>query len=195
MAKMVLGNLLVSNLTGGENKTPVENMIAFVGCIADFITSNVTLVGTFTGATTTTPPVPITAVPTIDAIDASAMKGLAATIVPAPPAPGSDGSAEWMAWIMQLYAAIATGVLFMGTSITPTPPIPAFPTMISPTWSRNDLKAVVESGSSDVFGDCMDALANGIVKDLSLNFIKTVPGIYPGNFIGVATITSANIVN
>ena len=195
MAKTVLGNLLVSNLTGGVNKTPVENMIAFVGCIADFITSNVTLTGTFTGATTSVPPVPITAAPTIDAVDASAMKGLAATIVPVPPAEGSDGSAEWMAWIMQVYAAIATGVLFTGTSITPTPPIPAFPTMISPTWSRNDLKAVVEGESSDVFGDCMVVMANGIVNDLKLNFIKTVPGIYPGNFIGVATITSGNIIN
>lgn len=195
MAKTVLGNLLVSKLVGGENKTPIENMIAFVGCIADFITSNVTLIGTFTGATTTTPPVPITAAPTIDAVDASIMKGLGATIVPVPPAAGSDGSAEWMAWVIQLYSTIATGVLFTGTSTTPTPPIPAFPTMITPTWSRNDLKAVVEGGSSDVQGDCMDTIANGIVNDLNINFVKAVPGTYPGGFIGVTTITKANIIN
>jgi hypothetical protein len=195
MAKTVLGNLLVSKLVGGENKTPIENMIAFVGCIADFITSNVTLIGSFTGATTTTPPVPITAAPTTDAVNASIMKGLGATIVPVPPAEGSDGSAEWMAWVIQLYSTIATGVLFTGTSTTPTPPIPAFPTMITPTWSRNDLKAVVEGGSSDVQGDCMDTIANGIVNDLNINFVKAVPGTYPGGFIGVTTITKANIIN
>lgn len=195
MAKTILGNLLVSNLIGGENKTPVENMIAFVGCIADFISANVTLMGSFTGATTTTPPVPISGAPTIDAVDASTMKGLAASILPSPPAEGSDGNAEWTAWVTQLYSAIATGVLFIGTSITPAPPIPAFPTMVSPTWTRNDLKSVVEGGSNDVQGDCMDVIANGIVNDLKMNFIKAVPGIYPGNFIGVATITSANIIN
>lgn len=195
MAKTVLGNLLVNKLVGGENKTPIENMIAFVGCIADFITSNVTLIGTFTGATTSVPPVPITAAPTTDAVDASIMKELGATIIPSPPAPGSDGGPEWMIWITQLYASIATGVLFTGTLTTPTPPIPAFPTMVTPTWSRNDLKAVVENGSQDVQGDCMDTIARGIVKDLSLNFVKAVPGTYPGGFIGVTTITQANIIN
>lgn len=195
MAKTILGNLLVSKLVGGENKTPVENMIAFVGCIADFISSNTTLIGTFSGATTSTPPVPISGTPTIDAVDASMMKSLGASIVPIPPAEGSDGSAEWMSWITQLYSTIVTGVLFTGTSTTPTPPIPAFPTMISPTWSRNDLKAVVEGGSSDVQGDCMDVIARGIVNDLSLNFVKAVPGTYPGGFIGVTTITNANIIN
>ena len=190
MAKTILGNKLVNGLNGGTDST--QNMTNFVNIIADFISTNVTLIGVFNGVTTSVPPTPSGPIATNDAVDSSLLKNQVVSC--APPSEGSDGIAEWIAWITSLYTLISTTVMYKGTVSIPISPLPAFPTMIVPSWSRNDLRNVVENGSNDVQGDCMDVIANGIVNDLKTCFLPTIPATVAA-FTGATVINSVNVIN
>lgn len=190
MAKTILGNSWVAVLKGGTDS--VVNMLNFVNTLATFISTNVNLVGVFNGVLPSPPATPSGPLPSTNLVDSSLLMN---QVIKCSPATEGDGSIEWLDWMQSLYSLIATTVVISTGQAIPIAPTFAFPTLVTPTWSRNDLKNIIDNGSDDVQGDCMDVIANGIVTDLVSNFIVTpVPSNY-GSYVGTCTYTTVSILN
>lgn len=185
MASTILGNLWQSSLYGETNTLSVHSK--FMQQLGNYITSNVTFNITFTGSLIYYPFTPIV---TSDVVKINGAP-TSATIVSFSDPAGGNGLPQWMSWIQQVYAGIAKS-LIIGPLTIPTGVITAFPTMINPTWTRDDLLYVHQANWDDPQGHIMDKLATNIMADMRKFYIPSYPAIYATSYIGVATV---NLVN
>lgn len=157
--------------------TPITLMGNFMGALADYISTSITVIGTFAGTTISTPPVAFTCPVSKGSFNTELLKNF-----PPPMCAGAD-EASWMIWLTQIYAGIKTVTLTGTAASTATPPLPLF-SPITPTWTRNDLKSAFENDES-----VWDKFANNIISDMKKVNITTYPSIISGTATGADTVT------
>ena len=183
MASTILGNLLTANVRGSKNPTQTNRGI--IKSISDYISSNVTLSGTFSGSLISPPGTPLVA-PDILKINSIPMISYPLSF---PNPSGGDGSSEWTLWISQLYSAIRCCMIIGGIS-HPLSPVPAFSTLIRPTFNRSQLLSAQLSDYKNEKDLVIDTLAKLIVLDIKKFFTPTFPSMYATTHMGVTTINS-----
>nr|DAV46336.1 MAG TPA: hypothetical protein [Caudoviricetes sp.] len=183
MASTVLGNLLRTNAAGSTN--PSQTNKGILRAISTYISTNVTLSSVFSGALIAPPGTPLVA-PDILKINSSPMLSYQLSF---PRPSGGDGSAEWSVWMSSIYSAIRTCTIIGGAS-RPTGPVPAFSTLVRPTFSRSQLLSAQLSDYKNERDSVIDALARCIVSDLVKFFTPTFPSMYLTTHMGVSTVNS-----
>lgn len=168
----VLGQMLAKGLQADPQ--------GFVRIVGEFI-STLTISSTFTG---TNGVVTITS-PSINTIDSSKLLGMVSS--------GEGGFGEWILDIYSkikdyCYISLPVGVGVIPTILT----IPAFPTMVTPSWIQADLKIAHENNMSDPQGAVMEVIGSGIERDLVTNLTKEWPSTYEVSFIGASTLNTLN---
>lgn len=183
MASTILGNLLKANAKGSTSPTQTNRGI--LRAISNYISANVTLQGTFSGALIAPPGTPLVA-PDILKINSSPMLSYQLSF---PSVSGGDGSKEWYLWVSSIYSAIRTCIIIGGVS-RPLAPIPAFSTLITPTFNRSQLLSAQLSDYKNERDSVLDTLSRLIVLDLQKFFTPTFPSMYATTHMGVTTVTS-----
>ena len=186
MAKTVLGNLLVSGLTGQSEARAAHS--EFLGALGKYLEGSVTLVGTFSGAIPGSPPTPGT-FPTINKLDASLLYGQ--VLFCSPDSSNNGGPSEWIDWVTRLYGLIRSYCYVSVGPANPIGTIPAFSRLMVPSWSRSELVDVVNG--SDPQGEAMDIIARGIMKDLQVGFTMVWPATYGGYTIPTPGVTVSSV--
>ena len=152
----------------------------FVRIIGEFI-GTLTISSTFTG---TNGVVTITSLST-NTIDSSKLLGMVSS--------GQNGFEEWILDVYSkiknyCYVSLPVGVGAIPVILT----TPAFPTMITPSWTQEDLKVAHENNMSDPQGAVMEVIGSGIERDLVTNLTKEWPSTYEVSFIGASTLNTLN---
>lgn len=182
MASTILGNLWQTKLFHETANTAVHQK--FMQALGEYITSNVTFNCTFVGTLKSPPNTPLTS-PDIVRLDGSEVSTYKVSFGDPN---GSDGIDQWLTWIKNVYTGIRKAKIIGPMSIPITQPCYAFPTMIEPTWTRNDLLVIHKDSWKDPQAKIMDAIANKIMLDMQKFYIPTFPSNYNIAYIGTTTV-------
>lgn len=168
----ILGQMLAEGLKADPQ--------GFVRIVGEFV-STLTISSTFTGSNGV-----VTIIsPSINTIDSSKLLGMVSS--------GENGFEEWILDVYSkiknyCYVSLPVGVGAVPAILT----VPAFPTMITPSWTQMDLKVAHENNMSDPQGAVMEVIGSGIERDLVINLTKEWPSTYEISFIGASTLNTLN---
>lgn len=180
----ILGGSWVNAMT--DQKSPATVHMQFMLQLGNYITSNVTLIGTFTGSLISFPFTPLT-VPVTIKINGAPTGTYSVSF--SDPKDG-DGESQWNDWIDQVYTGIQQSVI-LDPIILPTGVVYAFP-LIKKTFNRSVLNAVHKSNYDDPQTPVLDKLATCIMNDMKTQPVKSFPATYAATHMGTVTCTVAN---
>lgn len=176
-AKTVFGKILeAATKYGSETTKDTTNTLHknFMDGIADYLENHVKIIGSFTGSNGSSS---MTATIT-NLVDASTLRPIVLS--------GASGFSSWQntfyASALQIKPVIKSGGQFI-----PTGTVPCF-NRITATWGQGDIKSAAgDCESEECHGRVMDAIGNGMIKDMKAGYTQSIPGAV-GAYIGTLTV-------
>ena len=175
-ATTVFGKILESATKHGPNTTAGtadQLHLNFMNGIADYLEQHVTLSGTFSGTNGTS------------SMTSPLTVSILATTLRADVLSGASGFGSWS---NTFYTSLRTRPVVKPGTFTPTGLVPVFPT-ISMSWTQQDIASAADDNGEGAHGRCMDAIGNGLIKDMKSGYIKSIPGSI-GAYIGALSVSN-----
>jgi hypothetical protein len=177
----ILGGLWISGLSRQTNSVTVHHN--FMSALAQYISSNVTFIGTFNGVDPKGTPL---SMPITMKINPGKL-GSEITMFQNPK--GGDGYSQWKTWINMVYSLITLDCGLLPSTFIPYTPIPCFKMTTNKTWDRDSLTTAYKGNEKAPQLPVLDRMAKGFMDDMRIDFVPVFPG-QVGAYTGAFTVSS-----